>query len=314
MSGAVHLGIDVGGTASRWVACDGTGTVLARGKVNGATAHLFNPVEHERMSRAFAAIARALAEQGLVAGQLAMGSTGYGAAVFEQMVDLLSGCFGVARDTIVVADDMSLTYAGLFGPGEGHLVSAGTGSIGLHIGADGNYVRVGGRGILIDDAGSGSWIALRALDQLYRCLDHSGSYSAMAALAEAVFASIGSDDWHGVRQFVYSGDRGAIGTLAVAVAKAADRGDGTALAILEDAAGELAQLAQALGARIGWRPIGFVGGVMALHPSIEAGVRRQLQGQDVRLVHCDAALTAARLTLPDQAAWQQVLKAQAALG
>src|SRR5690606_321284 len=118
-------------------------------------------------------------------------------------------------------------YVANFAPGEGHLVAAGTGSVGLHIAQDGSFVRVGGRGILIDDAGSGSWIALKALDQIYRILDHTGSFARAEALAEQMFAEIGGNRWHDVRQFIYAGDRGRIGSLAVAVARAAEAGDET---------------------------------------------------------------------------------------
>src|SRR5690606_26142305 len=142
---------------------------------------------------------------------------------------------------------------------EGHLVSAGTGSIGIHVGVDGAMVRVGGRGILIDDAGSGSWIALRALDQVYRSLDRNGTFAEVEALADALFSLVGGAEWHDVRQYVYAGDRGKIGALAVAVGQAAAAGDNAALSILRDAGAELAGLALALQHRAGIRPVAIIG-------------------------------------------------------
>jgi N-acetylglucosamine kinase-like BadF-type ATPase len=303
----IHLGIDVGGTASRWVACDDTGGVIARGKANGATGHLFNAIERDRLQKALSAIAAELSAQGLVAGFVTVGLTAYGIAVFEQMTQLLVDTFGVAASNTIVVDDMTLAYAAIFAPGEGHLVSAGTGSIGLHIGEDGKIVRVGGRGILIDDAGSGSWIALRALDQVYRCLDHTGSFSDVAVLAQQLFAVIGGDDWHGVRQFVYGGDRGIIGSLAVAVGKAAEQGDKSALAILRDAGSELALMGKALIGRAGKRPVGFIGGVLSVHPVIGEEIQRSLSGYDVRLVQADTALAAAQLNAGEAGRWKQIL-------
>ena len=93
-------------------------------------------------------------------------------------------------------------------------------------------MRVGGRGILIDDAGSGSWIALRALDETFRCLDRSGSFTEVQALAEELFAVIGGDDWPAVPPIRLCWGSRQIGTLATAVAKAAARGDRMSLAIL----------------------------------------------------------------------------------
>lgn len=294
MTGEVHLGLDIGGTASRFVACGPDGTILARGKSSGATGHIFNPLEKDRLRVALAGIAGTLKESDLAPSRVAAGMTGFGATVLDEVKALFLECLGVTPDHTIIVDDMILAYVSVFAPGEGHLISAGTGSIGIHIGREG-HVRVGGRGILIDDAGSGSWIALRALDLMFRRLDHDGGFDALAPLARHMFAVIGGDDWHAVRQFVYGGDRGRIGTLAVAVARAAGEGDETALGILRDAGRELALLGTALVARAGRRPIGFVGGVLKLNPVIEDEIRRALAGHDLRFVETDAALTAANL-------------------
>ena len=306
MSLSIHLGLDVGGTASRWVACGPDGAVLARGKVAGATGHVFNPVEQDRLRAVLQSVAGALADAGLVVGSVTAGMTGYGSVVADAAKALVQDSFAGAGD-IVLMDDIFLAYLAQFEPGEGHLVSAGTGSIGVHIGRDGAMVRVGGRGILIDDAGSGSWIALQALDRLYRLLDRQGSFAGAERLAEQLFALMGGSGWHDVRQFIYGGDRGRIGTLALAVAQAANEGDASAATILRDAGGELAALAGALTVRLGQRPIGFIGGVLGLHPSISAEIQRQLAGQDVRLLHADASLAAAQLQLPGRADWLKLL-------
>jgi glucosamine kinase len=303
----MHLGIDVGGTASRWVACDDGGAVLARGKSSGATGHLFNPAEKTRLRSAFGDIAEAVKAAGLVAETATTGLTGFGAVVAPTLRELLGEFFGVKADACITVDDMTLAYAAIFAPGEGHLISAGTGSIGLHIGYGDAYMRVGGRGILIDDGGSGSWIALRALDTLFRRLDHDGSFEGVSALADEVGKAIGSMDWHAVREFVYGGDRGRIGTLSVAVGAAAERGDAAAQAILKDAGTELALLGVALGKRVGTRPIGFVGGVLRL-PLITDAIRAALPDADLRFPQVDAALAAARMQTSASDDWRAALK------
>lgn len=313
MSVPAHVGIDVGGTASRWVACDQAGAILARGQAAGATGHVFNPAEKERLRAALGVVAVGLAEAGLVPVRVAAGLTGFGAVVADETRALFGAALGVAGDDILVVDDMILSYAAIFAPGEGHLISAGTGSIGLHIGPE-DYVRVGGRGILIDDAGSGSWIALRALDRMFRHLDRDGSFEAVPALARHLFSVVGGEDWHAVRHFVYGGDRGRIGTLAVGVARAAEDGDETAMAILREAGGALAELGLALTARTGRRPIGFIGGVLGLHPSIGEAIRKTLPGHELRFVTADAALTAARLHVADQQSRRDMLTTRSSLG
>jgi glucosamine kinase len=297
-----HIGLDIGGTASRWVLCGADGRELGRGKAGGATGHVFNPAEKDKLRGVLDTIA-AHGRADFDVLTVTAGLTGYGGSASPDITALIVEAFGVAPDRVVLIDDVALAYAANFAPGEGLLVSAGTGSIGIHIDADGSFVRVGGRGILIDDAGSGSWIALRALDRMYRALDHDGSFSRIEVLARHVFAHVGGRAWTDVRQFVYGGDRGRIGTLAVAVAQAAQEGDGAAEAILRDAGTELAALAAALIARAGPRPVGFVGRVLELHPAIVAQIRRSLDGQDVRILSGDAGLAAARLQLDPSSAW-----------
>lgn len=303
---SVHLGVDVGGTASRWVACDDSGAVLARGKTSGATGHLFNPAEKERLRTALGAIAADLRAQGFEVKSATTGLTGFGAVVAGLLREQLVEFFGVAAESCITVDDMTLAYASIFRPGEGHLISAGTGSIGLHIGVGDAYVRVGGRGILIDDAGSGSWIALKALDTLFRRLDHDGSFDGVALLAEEIAARLGSVEWHVVREFVYGGDRGRIGTLSVAVGAAAERGDLTAREILASAGRELALMGSALVGRVGSRPIGFVGGVLAL-PGIRQAIAEALAGHEVVFPEADAALAAARMQTSASTEWRAVL-------
>ncbi|MFD1254075.1 BadF/BadG/BcrA/BcrD ATPase family protein [Devosia equisanguinis] len=309
MSNPVWLGLDVGGTASRWVACGADGAVVARGRVAGATGHVFNPAEREKLRLALEAIAGAVAAAGLTPTHLAAGLTGYGAAVATDVAGLVAERFGIGAESVLLADDMTLAFAAIFAPGEGHLISAGTGSIGLHLGEDGALVRVGGRGILIDDAGSGSWIALRALDKIYRCLDHTGSFADVQRLADAMFALVGGTDWSDVRQLVYGGDRGRIGALAVGVGKAAEVGDALALEILTEAGRELAALARALTARAGTKPIGFVGGVLGLHRSVVEAISAQLADQVVLFPEADAALAAAQMFGPQKADWRALLAA-----
>ncbi len=307
MSRPVFLGLDIGGTASRWVACDADGTIVARGKSPGATGHIFNPAEKQRLSIAIKAIAEALAAEGLSGQSLVGGITGFGAAAGEEARALMGTLLSLQPGDITLMDDIVLAYVANFAPGQGHLISAGTGSIGVHVSTSGDVIRVGGRGILIDDAGSGSWIALQALDLIYRALDHDGSFAKVETLAQQVFAEIRGASWSDVRQFVYAGDRGRIGTLAVAVARAAEAGDAAALDILRRAGQELAALAQALVGRGGAAPVRLIGGVLRLHTVILEEIRERLPGLDVGINDADAALAAARLGAIGDAGWTALL-------
>src|SRR5690606_6877281 len=98
--------------------------------------------------------------------------------------------------------------------------------------------------------------------------------------AAEIAERLGGIEWPVVREFVYGGDRGRIGTLSVAVGAAAERGDLVAQEILTSAGRELALLGSALTGRVGARPIGFVGGVLAL-PGIRAAIAEALAGHVV---------------------------------
>lgn len=286
------IGVDIGGTASRWVVADADGAEIARGAASGATGHLFNPAERERFAATIGAIA-ADAQAHLPIAAAFLGVTGLGERAFDEARAIAGAVLGLDPARIGTSDDMELAFRAAFAPGAGHLVSAGTGSVGLHVTTDGMLVRVGGRGLLIDDGGSGTWIALTALDRLYRLIDETGGPGEAGILAEELFAAMGGDDWSATRAYVYGSDRGRIGALAQAVARAADRDDPIALATLGQAAEELARLGRALTKRAGSLPIGYVGGVIGLHKSIKPALTAALSGCQVVFPQIDAAQHAA---------------------
>src|SRR5690606_2151252 len=142
------------------------------GSVPGATGHLFAPVERARFAGMAGAISAA-APAG-IAGVRA-GITGLGESLQQEAAAILGAALGISPGAVATSDDMELAYHAAFAPGAGHLVAAGTGSIGLRVPVAGPPVRVGGRGLLIDDGGSGSWIALNALDAVFRQIDATGT-------------------------------------------------------------------------------------------------------------------------------------------
>jgi glucosamine kinase len=288
-----YLGVDIGGTASRYVLTDGDGTVIARGSAGGATGHIFNPVERDKLVAVLQAIAAAL-PAGTSLSAACLGITGLGDKIRDEAAALIGDHLSLPASSIRLTDDMELAYRAAFAPGAGHLISAGTGSIGLHVTADGQIIRVGGRGLLIDDGGSGTWIALTALDRLYRGIDETGSTAQAQILADELFTAIGGSDWDSTRAYIYGSDRGRIGALAQAVARAATKGDALALDILTQAGKELARLGHALVARAGHLPIGYVGGIIDLHPQIRLSLADTLPDEVLLYPRLDAAAFAAQ--------------------
>lgn len=283
------VGIDAGGSATRWVLANGDAT-LAAGELPAVNGHLFTPDSRTAFDSFAAALARALPHPPafVVAGITGLTGDAPEAALAG---DILSAALHVPRARVIVQDDLWIGYHAAFVPGEGIVVYAGTGSVGMHIRADGTIERAGGRGILIDDAGSAFWIGRQALDCVFRRIDAAAP---RGPLGDALFAAMAAEDWNGVRAHVYGGGRTAVAMLALAVAEAAEA-DPDALAILADAGDELARLACVLAARVGRLPVVLLGRAATLHPVIFQRLHAAAPGLDIRLEQADAALAAARL-------------------
>ena len=280
----------MGGSGSRWVAVDDRGAEVARGTAPGASGLVHDPAVRATFEAALAAIRAALPDS---VSSAQLGITGAGFVPQPGIAAAIGTVLGLGDDRFGYENDMLLAWRAVFGDGAGHLVSAGTGSVGVSVDRAGAATVVGGRGTLIDDAGSAAWIALRALDALYRRIDAHGEPAGAEGLAAALFGAMGGDDRETMRRVVYGEGRGRIGLLAVPVADAARLGDTVALGIMVQAGKELARLARVLLGRCGPAPVAFIGGALRLHPAIRAEIEASLAGLTPQFPQIDAAAHAA---------------------
>jgi len=268
------LGIDAGGTQTRWALAAPGGQIVAEGTVAGLSAlQMGSPHGRETVRATFAELAASVLPHG-VPSRVQAGLTGFGGEG-ELLQRWLAELLHMQASGIHFCSDMEIAYRASFAPGEGYLVYAGTGSIGAFIDAGGTFHRAGGRGVVLDDGGGGFWIAKEALRHIWRIEDESPGAWRSSTMAQAVFDYVGGDDWAFSRQFIYGQERGAVGKLALAVAATADQ-DPAAAAILRNAGAELARLARALISRFGPRPVAVSGRAAELHPSIVAAMRELL--------------------------------------
>jgi N-acetylglucosamine kinase-like BadF-type ATPase len=294
---ALGLGIDAGGTQTRWALASPDGSIVAEGSAAGLSAlQMGNAAGRQIVHATFAMLARAVLKHGRPS-RVRAGLTGFGGDG-EQLQRWLSELLGLGSRSIALCNDIEIAYLDSFAPGEGYLVYAGTGSIGAWIDQDKVFHRAGGRGVTLDDGGGGFWIAREALRQIWRNEDECPGVWRLSPMACAVFAHIGGDDWSLSRQFIYGQERGEVGKLALAVAATADT-DPAAAAILHAAGQELARLAKALTARFGARPVVLAGRASGLHPIIAAAMRAALppdtaMTQTVGHAHYAAARLAAK--------------------
>lgn len=304
-SSMLGLGLDAGGTHTRWALADAAGRVCGEGVVAAMSGQqLASPEGLQALASALHELVQAVSAcvrqrhphvgqpERLQAGPpertqaaplaclraLVAGITGFDAQAMPQWRTLAAQALHLPADRVRALSDIELACAAAFAPGQGVVLIAGTGSIAAHVDAQGVLHRAGGRGAVIDDAGGGHWIARQALQQIWRAEDEAPGSWQVSPLARQVFAHIGGSDWAHTRQWVYGATRGELGKLALAVAQAADS-DAAAAALLARAGQELARLVMALQHRVGTQAVAITGRVFELHPLVEASLRQALPTQ-----------------------------------
>lgn len=263
------LGLDAGGGGTRWHLRASDGGVVAEGTAPPLSGVLSMD---EFGAAAVQAVLDGIAQRLPFAPHaLVAGISGYDGSAAAQLLPRLSHAFGLPQSQVRAMSDIELLCRAAFAPGDGIVVYAGTGSIAAQLDGLGILHRAGGRGVLIDDAGGGHWIAREALRRIWRAEDVEPGAWQRSLMAHEVFAHIGGPDWAQTREWVYSATRGSLGALALSVAAAANR-DAEAQAILDQAGRELARLALVLLRRFGRHPVALAGRVFQLHPAVERGL------------------------------------------
>ena len=267
-----YLGLDAGGTQTRWATVSAGGDLLCTGQVEGLSGLQLQSASGR--AQVAEVLGRLATETGPLAGAV-LGVTGFDTTQAPILCGLVARSLGVPSSQVQAMTDIELACHAAFAPGQGIVVYAGTGSVAAHLDAHGAMHRVGGRGAIIDDAGGGHWLAREALRHVWRAEEEQPGSSAQSNLAQALFQAVGGSDWAHTRQWVYGATRGELGTLAVAVASAAHT-DPAAMALLQAAGDELARLAQLLLRRHGPLPVALAGRVFELHPAIQAQLQAAL--------------------------------------
>jgi len=288
------LGLDAGGTQTRWAVADSAGALVAEGSVAGITALQLNTNDgRAHIRQALADIAGAATPLGKIE-HVCAGVTGLDERD-ERLCQLIAAALSIDAATVSVRSDIDIAYRDLFKPGEGYVVYAGTGSIAAYIDETNVFHRAGGRGVLLDDGGGGFWIAREALRYIWRLEDERPGAWRDSPMAVEMFKHIGGSDWSFSRQFFYGRERGDIGKLAIAVAASAND-DAVARAILCQAGSELARLGNAMINRFGVRPILLAGRAALLHRAIEDTMRAALPpAAQLKVRVSDAHVAAARI-------------------
>jgi N-acetylglucosamine kinase-like BadF-type ATPase len=239
------LGIDAGGSATRAVLVAG-GQVTERFTAPPMNALLSGDLT-DRLAEVIGAAGATAAGVGLPGLRSPADAARLGAELTRR-----------AGHPVRVTWDGETAWLGAFGAAPGIAVFAGTGSGAL--GCDGaRSARAGGHGFLLGDEGSAYWIGRAAANAALRWEDGMGG---SAALRDAVVAASGRDlarlidDVHS-----HPAERGRLALLAPVVTALAGE-DAAARRIALEAAWHLAELAAAVGRRLGPLPVSGTGGVL----------------------------------------------------
>lgn len=225
----MYIGIDAGGTKTDICICDADGNIAARDISEGMNAARSGP---EACAQHFARRLRGLGICGarsLYAGVAGAGAPETAAALAAALRRELPGI-----ERIAAASDAFNALNGEVGLSDGIALIAGTGSSAF-IRMNGAARQVGGRGYLIDDAGSGYWTGRACLNAAYRSLDGRGPATALLGAAEK---RLGMPLADGIPE-IYRGGAAFVASFAPLVFEQAEKGDATAVSIAEACADEL---------------------------------------------------------------------------
>ncbi len=173
-----------------------------------------------------------------------IGAAGVSAAgVRQKLASILSE---LVPGRIQVVGDTEIALQAAFADGPGVIVIAGTGSIAFGRDKDGHTARVGGWGYAISDEGSGHWIGRELVRRALRVWDAHDAGD-LPGTVERVWHAAGVDE---IVRIANASPQPNYAALVPEIVRSADAGNADARGILEDAAVELAHLAEDVIARL----------------------------------------------------------------
>lgn len=242
------LGVDGGGSKTRFVLIDEEGQVLAS-HLEGSAYYLETGLDSTREMLA-RGIQQTLARAGVPETQLtyafvSLPSYGEDDSLIELLDALPSAALPSGRYRC--DNDMVCAWAGALAGADGITVASGTGSI-AYGEFEGRTARAGGWGELFSDEGSSYWLAREGLRLFSRMSD---GRTARGPLYELIRRHFKLEKDLDLCAAIYGEDgaqRSQFAQLSKIVTRAAAEGDEAAMDLIHQAAGELADLVDAVAA------------------------------------------------------------------
>lgn len=255
-SKAYFLGIDGGQSHTTALVADARGHIIGVGHA-GASNHTRAPGGRERLANAINQSAGAALQQAGLLRNKTIAQFNFASAHLaltgepHEKVELVKEL--LRADYLAVGHDAPGALAGAHAGGAGVIVLAGTGSVacGEAVDAAGErrFVRVGGRGYLFADEGSAFALARQAVSLALR---HADRVAEPDELQRALLKHFKRAQIENIIEGFYAGaiSRAQLAAFATRLAALAERGEKTAQALLDQAACDLAELAEAVVKRL----------------------------------------------------------------
>ena len=287
----LFLGIDGGGSRCRARIRDAHGRLLA--EAVGGASNIY-----QDFSGALAAIvatsAEAAARAGLTTHQLhaGMGLAGIVTSVGAGKIDAANLPFA----SVIADNDAYAACIGAFSGGDGGIVIAGTGSIGVGL-VGGVRHMVGGWGFQLGDHGSGAWVGHHAVRRAALAID---GLLQPTRLIENILSRTGATRFDLSRWSEQAVPKD-YAQFAPIVFECAAQGDVQAMMIVIEGAAAISNLGRALLAR-GAKAICLLGGLSAVYPPyLDADVKHALAAPEADAM--DGAMMMARRRQGLQERW-----------
>ena len=272
------LGFDGGGTKTACILADPEGLVLAQASTGPS-----NPIR-AGFARAWFSLGEAadcvLAQRKIRAGHIRAICAGLGGTGSPSAKRSVTQFFkrGFPNALVHVTTDLEIALEAAFGPGEGIVLLAGTGSAAFGRDANGHTQRAGGRGPWFSDEGSAFDIGRRAIGAALRAEEGRNPETQLKSRIL---------DWHQARDWDALLDQASkrpdelFPKTFPLVAQLADAGDVVSCELLKEAAVSLAQLAGSVVVGLGWNdreaPIAKVGGVYGRSKFFDSAIEMELK-------------------------------------
>lgn len=246
----IFIGADGGGSTTRVLIATDDGSIWGYGCAHGCNPHEIGIAGAISMLQA--AVTDAWMDAGInpqpCSGAF-FGIAGASTLSPEQRAALTSWLARLPGAQVEVDHDIRIALAGGLSGRPGIAVIAGTGSAGYGRAGDGRTARAGGWGALLDDAGGGYWLGLRALSSVVRA--HDGRANA-TLLTTGILQKLKIADEATILEWLRRPNIGRpeIAALSPVVFEAASLGDSIAQSIIAEGVGELVSIAKAIAERL----------------------------------------------------------------